>query len=84
MIENDIVPLPIGLLIEPNRNTFGKLLKKNRKAIHINSCVSTSRQPQKVKFLNPHMDQLGGVIGNSIQIFYIKNIKLLISEKVIQ
>merc|ERR1712223_906245 len=39
-----------GLLIEPNRNTFRKLLNKNRNAIHINSCLSSSNKAQKVKF----------------------------------
>ena len=56
----------IGLLIEPNKSTFKKLINKNRNALHINSCLATDRKPQKVSFLNPEMDQLGGIVGNSI------------------
>ena len=58
-----MIEIILGLLIEPNRNTFRKLLNKNRNAIHINSCLSNSNKPQKVKFVNPEMDQLGGVVG---------------------
>ena len=53
----------LGLLIEPNKKSFRNLLNKNRNAIHINTCLSNSKKPQKVKFINPHYDQLGGVAG---------------------
>ena len=54
-----------GLLIEPNKKSFQSLLNKNRNAIHINSCLSNSDKPQKVNFINPEIDQLGGVSGMS-------------------
>jgi len=52
-----------GLLIEPNKKSFQSLLNKNRNAIHINACLSNSDKPQKVNFINPEIDQLGGVSG---------------------
>ena len=58
------ITIILGLLIEPNKNTFRKLLNKNRNAIHINSCLSNTKKPQKVEFINPDMDQLGGVVGD--------------------
>lgn len=66
-----------GLLIEPNKNTFKKLLNKNRNAIHINSCLSNTKKPQKVEFINPHMDQLGGVVG-----LVRENVKGSLSEEI--
>jgi len=41
-----------GLLVEPNREEFGILYKKNRKAMHINACLSDSGKPKKVLFNN--------------------------------
>ena len=52
-----------GLLVEPNRKSFLKLLGKNRKALHINSCLSSHSKPQEVEFVNAEMDQLGGIKG---------------------
>ena len=58
-----ITAIVLGLLIEPNKNSFRSLLNKNRNAIHINACLSSSDKPQKVNFINPKIDQLGGVAG---------------------
>ena len=68
------ITIILGLLIEPNKNTFRKLLNKNRNAIHINSCLSNTKKPQKVEFINPDMDQLGGVVGdfNFLASYWIK------------
>ena len=62
--------IKIGLLIEPNKNTFKKLLNKNRNAIHLNSCLSSDKKAQNVSFQTPDMDQLGGVVGNIISIYF--------------
>ena len=64
--------IKIGLLIEPNKNTFKKLLNKNRNAIHLNSCLSSDKKPQNVSFLSPDMDQLGGVVGNNIPVYSLQ------------
>ena len=69
VIKPIFVLFKIGLLIEPNKNSFKKLLNKNRNAIHINSCLSSDKKPQKVSFLTPDLDQLGGVVGNNISVF---------------
>ena len=39
-------------MVEPNREEFGILYKKNRKAMHINACLSDSGKPKKVLFNN--------------------------------
>jgi len=39
-----------GLLIEPDIETFPKLIKKNRNAFHINTCISGSHKAQLVNF----------------------------------
>ena len=51
-----------GLLVEPNREEFGILYKKNRKAMHINACLSDSGKPKKVLFNNKEMFSAGKLI----------------------
>lgn len=39
-----------GILIEPNPDSYGQLLLKNRRVSSINTCLSTSKYVQKVDF----------------------------------
>ena len=48
-----------GLLVEPNRFNYKKLLGVNRKAFSINACYSTSDLPMVVEFVNA--DAMGAI-----------------------
>ncbi|XP_013395315.1 uncharacterized protein LOC106162547 [Lingula anatina] len=55
-----------GLLVEPNPWSFKDLLKKNRKAYAVNSCLATSRFPAVVPFT--FAKELGGISGKSYKL----------------
>ena len=48
-----------GLLVEPNIGAYSSLLKRNRKAHSIHSCLAVERQPSKVEF--DAADVFGGI-----------------------
>ena len=57
----------IGLLVEPNSQSYKKLLSKNRNAASINLCVSNSNLPELVDFINA--GTISGLQGNCQAVF---------------
>ena len=67
--------ITLGLLIEPSLD-YEQLLKRNRKIISINSCISMDNSPHVMEFLN--YGALGGIKGKIAQeifpyFFYLIN-----------
>jgi len=50
-----------GLLIEPNQNFYKDILKKNRHAYVLQSCLSTGRRPERAHILPAGI--LGGILS---------------------
>ena len=65
-------PLPIGLLVEPNRGAFSRLVNsgKRRRSSACNVCLAVHNYPQVMKF--DSADVYGGVIGDKLSIFMRK------------
>lgn len=55
-----------GILIEPNQESFAKMIQLNRKALHLNSCISSTNLSEPFTFvINPfdghNTNFLGGI-----------------------
>ena len=50
-----------GILIEPNIELYQRMVKKNRNASYINSCVSPTKFTEEYEFVNA--EGVGGIKG---------------------
>ena len=62
----------LGLLVEPNTQSYKKLLGKNRNVASINVCISRTDLPELVDFVNA--GTISGIQGKWLTYTYIHNI----------
>ena len=59
--------LVAGILIEPNIDLYQDMVRKNRDASYINSCLSPTNFTQEYDFVKAY--GVGGIKGNNANIF---------------
>ena len=59
--------LVAGILIEPNIDLYQDMVRKNRDASYINSCLSPTNFTEEYDFVKAH--GVGGIKGNNANIF---------------